>query len=433
VKRIFFYPLIFILSVGIAYDLLSTWRGVSLLKPPYPSEERFLRALRFAPSNPDPFYGLSLFYQWDFRSMDLEKSLVYIREAIKRNPLEQTYWTNLAKVHQRLGEKKAFERALENAILVNPRSYQGRWVVGNLFLQGEDVSKALPHFSYLLRHYPEQSSLVYDVWLKVVDEPEFILEKLVPEDPSSLKSYLCYLYENNDSASAKKVWKRRAALGQKVDRSETLRHIDFLISRNEFNEAMEVWKARAREEGFSTPTDGNLITNGGFEEEKILGGGFDWKIAEVKGARVAFDRSVAFEGNSSMRITFDGKENVDFHHLHQIVLLKPNTDYSLKAHIRTKEVSTKSGPKIEIHGIGSPFHASSESVIGDNAWKELSVAFRTAPQSQAGVVRVRREKTDKFDRLISGTVWIDNVRLTERPSPFPSPQRGEDGGEGAKD
>jgi hypothetical protein len=169
-----------------------------------------------------------------------------------------------------------------------------------------------------------------------------------------------------------------------------------------------------REEGLSIPTDGNLITNGSFENEKIIGGGFDWKIANVKGAKVAFDRSVSFEGNRSIKITFDVKENVDFHHVHQIVLLKPNTDYSLKAYIRTKEVTTKSGPKIEVYGIGSTFHSFSESVVGDNAWKELSVTFRTTLQSQAGVVRVRREKTDKFDRLISGTVWIDNVRLTER-------------------
>ena len=162
------------------------------------------------------------------------------------------------------------------------------------------------------------------------------------------------------------------------------------------------------------PTDGNGITNGSFENEKILGGGFDWKIAGVKGAKVGFDRSVACEGKSSIRITFDGKENVDFHHVYQIVLLKPNTDYLLKAYIKTQEVTTKSGLKIEVYGIGSAFHGSSESVVGDNDWKELTVTFRTTPQSQAGVVRVRREKTDKFDRLISGTVWIDDVRLTER-------------------
>ncbi len=412
-KKLVFCSLVFILCTGLAYDLLSTWRGVSLLTRANPSEEIFLKALRFTPSNPVPFHGLSLFYQWDFRSTDLRKSLSHVHQAIGRNPLEQTYWINLAKIHQRLGETQRFERALQNAIFVNPTHYQGRWIAGNLFLQEEDIPRALSQFSYLLHHYPEQSSLVYEVWSKVVGDPDFLLENLIQGDPSRLRTYLSYLYENNDVESAKKVWHKRASLGQKANREETLGHIDFLISRNEFDEAMEVWKTKLQEEGFPAPSDGNLINNGSFEKEKILGGGFDWKIADLKGARVAFDRSVAFEGKTSIKITFDGKENVDFFHIQQIVLLKPNTDYLLKALIKTKDVTTKNGPKIEVYGIGPAFYGSSESVVGENAWKEISVAFRTAPQSHAGVVRVRREKTDKFDRLISGIFWIDHVRLTE--------------------
>lgn len=412
-KRIFFYLLLFpITSLGLAYDILSTWRGVYLFQA-HPSEEVFQKGLRLVPQNPDPFYGLALFYQWDIRNVDLKKSLHYLRQAIERNPLEQGYWINLAKVLQRMEEKKDFERALKNAILVYPTSYQGRWVTGNLLLQQEAPEEALPHFSYILKHYPEQSSLVYDVWLKVVNDSDFILERLVPKDPASHSRYLSYLYEMSDNESAKKVWNRKMALGYKSDRSETLRHIAFLISHGEGDEAFEVWKAILQEEGLPVPSDGNLITNGGYEEEKILGGGFDWKIENVSGAKVTIDRSVAFGGKSSLKITFDGKENVDFCHVSQYLSLKPNTNYLLRAYMKTKTVTTKSGPKIEIYGVGPAFYGASEFLIGDNEWKELSIAFRTPAQSRAGIVRVRREKTPKFDRFISGTVWLDNVELTE--------------------
>jgi hypothetical protein len=84
--------------------------------------------------------------------------------------------------------------------------------------------------------------------------------------------------------------------------------------------------------------------------------------------------------------------------------------------MKTKAITTKSGLKIEISGLGPSFYGASESLIGDNGWKELTVAFRTPPQSQGAVVRVRREKTDKFDRYISGTVWIDDVQLKEQKS-----------------
>lgn len=411
-RRIFFYLLIIILSCGVAYDILLQWKGVYLFQS-QPSEKEFLKALRFAPLHPGPFYGLSLFHQWDIQHIDLRKSLDYMGQAIERNILEQVYWINLAKIYQRSGEKKAFEEALGNAILVFPTGFEGRWATGTLLLQEGTLEKALPHFAYILRHYPEQSSLVYDVWLKVTDDADFILGELVPEEHACLRYYLSYLYGLGDGESAKKVWKRMNSLGHKVDRDEALRHIEFLIARGETDEAFEVWKVRLQEEGLPIPFDGNLITNGRFEKEEILGGGFDWKIGNVSGAKVSFDPSVAFEGKSSLKIIFDGKENVDFHHVYQLVPLKPDTDYLLRAYMKTKAVSTKSGPKIEVYGIGSAFHGSSEPLIGDNEWKELKVAFRTSTQSLGGVVRVRREKTDKFDRFISGTVWIDHVQLTE--------------------
>ena len=411
-KRLFFSILILILSSIAVYYILSFWKGISLYQSSL-SRETLLKAIRTIPSNPDPYYRLGLFYQWDMLNMDLRESLKYLKEGIRRNPLEQEYWLNVARIYARMGESQASERALENGVLVFPTGYQGRWVSGNLLLQREDIEKALPHFSYILANYPNQTSLVYDVLRKTIPDSDFILEKLVPKDPSSLKQYLSYLYEVGDKESAQKAWGEKGSFGYQADRKETLRHIEFLISRGDGNEAFKVWKARLQEEGISI-SDSDLITNGGFEKEKILGGGFDWKIEKVPGTEISFDPSIAFEGKSSLKIVFNGKENVDFRHVYQFVPLKPDTEYILKANMKSQRVTTKSGLKIEIIGIGSAFNKTSEPLIGDNEWKEVVVTFRTPAQSQVGMVRVRRDKTDKFDRYLSGTVWIDNVSLKEK-------------------
>jgi Tfp pilus assembly protein PilF len=412
-KKIFFPVLAVVASLAAGYSIINIWRGISLY-PVSLSEENLLRATRLAPSNPDPYYRLGLFYQWDIRHMDLRESAQYFRKAIERNPLEQEYWLNLAKICQRTGERTASEGALENAVTVFPTSYRGRWVSGNLLLLQGDFEKALPHFSYLLAHYPNQSSTVYDVLEKAASDSDFVLERIVPKDPSSFRQYLSYLYETGDKDSVRKAWAKRFSFGYQADREQTLRHIEFLISRGELNEAFQVWKARLQEEGLSPFSDSNLITNGDFEKDQILGGGFDWKIEKVPGAEVSFDPSVAFEGKRSLKIVFNGKENVDFYHVYQFVPLKSNADYVLKANMKTQAVTTKSGLKIEVSGVGPTFYGVSETLTGDNEWRELIVTFRTLTQSQGGLVRIRREKTDKFDRFISGTVWIDNVSLIEK-------------------
>ena len=411
-KRLLFSLLILVASAFVGYHILCIWRGVALSQKAY-TRESLLEAARIDPSNPDPFHKLGLFYQWDLLQVDLKEAAKYFRKAIERNPLEQEYWLNLARIFQRMGESGASERALENAILVFPTSYRGRWVAGNLLLQRGELERALPHFSYILSNYPNQSSLVYDIWLKTVDDPDFILERLIPGDPSSLNQYLAYLYGAGDMESAIKAWAKLASLGYKADRREIIRHIDFLISRGELSGAAHIWEAKLREEGLPVPPDGNAVTNGGFERGAILGGGFNWKVGTIAGAEVSFDHTVAFEGRSSLRIAFNGKENLDFHHVYQYVVLKPSTHYLLKAHMKTEAVTTKSGLKIEIVGLGPALHRASESLTGDNGWKELTVPFRTPAHSQGGMIRVRRERTDKFDRFIAGTVWVDNVQIRE--------------------
>jgi hypothetical protein len=263
-------------------------------------------------------------------------------------------------------------------------------------------------------HYPDQSNQVYDVWRQITRDSDFAMERLVPKDAPAFYRYLNYLYEEDDGKEIKKAWARKVFLRLPGERKETLRYVDFLISQGELTEAFDAWKTGLREEGISLPADDNLVTNGGFEKEEILGAGFDWRIRSVEGGRVSFDRSTSFEGGQSLQIQFTGKENVDFHHVDQFVAWRPDTDYLLKAYMRTKGVTTKSGVKIEVAGMGTNFYKGSDPFIGDRDWQEIILPFRTPAQSQGGLIRIRRDKTDKFDRFISGTVWIDNVSLKEK-------------------
>ncbi len=412
-KRLSFSILIFIILLYAGYQIVSIWRGVTFYQSGL-SIENLLKAASKVPSNPDPLFRLSLFYQWDIRNIDLKKSVQYLLEAIEKNPLEQEYWLNLARIYRRMGEPQASEKALENALLVFPTAYQGRWVSGNLFLQEGTLEKAIPHFSYILEHYPNQSSLVYEVLGKAINDSDYLLEHIVPKSALSFKQYLAYLYERGDQESAQKAWERKRSYGYQPDRKETLQHIEFLIARKEIREAFQVWKARLQEEELPSPSGSNLLTNGGFEQEKILGGGFDWKINKVPGVEVSFDSSTAWEGKRSLKMVFNGKENVDFYHVYQYVPLRPDTEYVLTAYMKTQAITTKSGLKVEILGVGSAFYKASDPLFGDNEWRELTIALRTPAPSQGGLVRIRREKTEKFDRYISGTVWIDHISLKER-------------------
>ncbi|MFB3887572.1 MAG: tetratricopeptide repeat protein [Thermodesulfobacteriota bacterium] len=412
-KKLLLPLLIILFSAAVSYPVLSIWRASSL-SAGNPSKEYLLKATRLHSFNSDPYYKLGLLYQWEIGHIDLQESLRCFKEAIARNPLEQEFYLNLAKVLQRRGEAEAAENALEKAILVFPNGYQGRWVTGTLLLQEGSLEKALPHFTYILENYPNQSDMVYDVLLKAIRDTGFILEKVVPRDASSMNQYVNYLYEIEDLDSAKKVWRRKASWKIKNTRPETLRHIDFLIGHGDLIEAYQVWKIQLREEGLSASSDGNLVVNGSFEKKETLGSGFDWKWLEVAGAETSIDDSLALDGIHSLKIAFDGKENVDFYHAYQFVPLDPNREYALNAYMKTRGITTRSGLGIEVIGVGAPLQVASEFLTGDNGWKKMIIPFRTPPGSQGVLVRIRRAKTDKLNRLISGTAWLDEVSITAK-------------------
>lgn len=395
------------------YFILRAWKGVHLLQAS-PSKENFLRTIRLIPSSPDPYYRMSLFHEWEMKSIDPEESLRFLNEAIERNPFEQRYWLNLAQLLHLKGEKKGSEQALEKAISVFPTGYRGRWVSGTLLLQQGSFEKAFPHFTYILSYYPNRSRLVYEIASRAIDDKDLLIERLVPKDPSSINRYIGYLCEKGDHESAKKAWQKKVSYGFKSGRGETIRYIEFLIGKGELNEGFEAWKEALREEGLTIPADGNLVTNGGFELEKLLGGGFDWKIGKVKGAEISFDSSVALEGKRSLKIAFDGKENVNFYHVHQYVPLRPETEYLLRTSMKSDKITTRSGVKIEIIGIGPRLYSTSEPVTGTREWNEMTLTFKTPAGSKGGLVRVRREETQKLDRFIGGTVWIDDFQLREK-------------------
>jgi hypothetical protein len=408
--------LILILVIGVAsltgIHILNLWRGVSHSRRAF-NQDQLLLAAQIDLDNPDPFYQLSVLHQWDLRHMDLRKSNDYLRQAIKRTPLQQDYWLHLAMIFQNMDQMEDSERALEKALFVFPSGYRGRWIAGSLLLQQGAPEKALPHFSYILAHYPDESRSIYDLWQVVAKDSNFILEKLIPKDYASLRQYLIYLYEEREMEKAQKVWKRIESLGYQPDQKDTIRHIKFLISQGELKEAFQVWRTQVAVEEASIPADGNLVNNPGFEIEKSLGSGFDWTIDQTPGAAVSIDHSVAFEGKSSLKILFNGRENNDFYHVYQWIPWKPHTDYYLKVHMKTEGMTTQSGPKMEVSGIDSALYGASASLTGDNDWKELRMAFRTPTQSQGGLLRVTRQKAKNSDRSISGTVWIDDVRLFE--------------------
>src|SRR3989304_5963984 len=233
------------------------------------------------------------------------------------------------------------------------------------------------------------------------NDVELSIKKALPGGPAGglepMAGYRSFLMKINNTEGAKTLWKAFAGGGD-IDSNVRTEYIDYLISSGEMDDAEEEWRRYKGMAGKSS----NLVWNGGFEED-ISNGGFDWKMERVKGVDAGGDKMVFFKGERCLRIELDGKHNVAFHHAYQMVPLEPGTEYTLRANIKTEDITTTSGIFIHLDGInGCNLSMHTETLVGTNAWKELNVGFTAPPDCTGGGGILRRLRRGKIHKPIRG-------------------------------
>lgn len=93
----------------------------------------------------------------------------------------------------------------------------------------------------------------------------------------------------------------------------------------------------------------------------------------------------------------------------------PTRDTGLPVYMRAEGVTAESGPRFQIF---DPYDAgkgllATKNVIGTSEWAEQRLECKTAADPRLLLIRIARPPSGKFDNKITGTVWIDGVRLTE--------------------
>jgi hypothetical protein len=83
--------------------------------------------------------------------------------------------------------------------------------------------------------------------------------------------------------------------------------------------------------------------------------------------------------------------------------------------MKTKDITTDSGPRLEVcdaYNAAALDKFTDDSTGTSDGWTPLILDFTTGPKTELIVVRLVRLPSKKFDNLISGKVWLDDVLLT---------------------
>ncbi len=375
------------------------------------------KGLALDPDNPALHDRLSQLFGDSLGLPNLAESVRQARRATVLNPNKSDYWLNLASACESVHDNACADQAVQRALVLSPVVPLVWWEAGNYYLRANQPKETFPCFHHLLALSPDYAAPTFDLTLHTYGDSMMILANIVGEgkDPRLALAFANFMSAKNDFDSAHQAWTRIASGGASFPFVAIQPYLESLLSHGRYQDAHAVWVYLERRGVIAKPTDseqGNLVFNGGFEQPP-LGAGFDWRSLPSLYFSVDFADASAYEGTHCLRVDFPVSQNDDFAVAYQILPAAASQVYTLAACVRSRDITSDSGPRLRVTDPGCPscLNAWTDTTVGSTPWHTVTLKFATGPQTQAVRVSVWRPRSRTFPMDISGSFWVDNVSV----------------------
>jgi tetratricopeptide (TPR) repeat protein len=365
------------------------------------------------PQFPDALAQLMRFYSENPNPAPLVR---LCETAVRLSPNDAHYWADLGSAYDWAGRPNDALHAFERARELFPNSPDINWSLANFYVRAGRLDDSLPLLQRILASSVFDQNQVFSLATRATANADVVIKEVLPAHPPFLENYFNFLIASNNLDAAKTVWSRLLESKQPFDLTYGVSYVNALIQHPDVDAASEVWSqlvARFPKEMNPRLTSPNLVTNGNFVLP-ILNGGFDWRVFPIEGATVSVLPANPDTGGS-LQIEFDGAHNVDYAHVLQFIRVEPKTRYAFTGEIRTRGVTTDSGPRFQIFDPQDMAHlfVSSENRIGTSDWWNEKLSFQTGAATRIVILRVVRPASSKFDNQLAGDVWIRHISIME--------------------
>lgn len=412
---------VYLRSLAVLSLLLAiAWIGktyVAHLVARSPSVADYKLAIKLDPNNAEYHLLLGRLYEYSPTNEDSRLAIAEFRRAAELSPYDPQPWINLAAAAGFEGDVAGAERFLQVADRLAPHLPSYQWPIANFYLLHGNNEQAFLHFKVVLAATRKYDSLIFSTAWKASGDANDILHGLIPEDLPAEFSYLSFLMGRHRYAECRPLWGRIIAGKSNFPAEKASDYIDGLIRAQEPEGAYQAWTELERKGivRYATPDPpGNLVTNGDFED-RMLNMGFDWQVSPTDGVFAGLDTSNYRSPNHALLVEFSGRQNLHYRDVFQYIPVQPSTAYRLRAFMKTKGITSDSGPRLEIRDAYDPnaLDELTPSMTGDSlGWTPILLDFKTGRKTVLLILSLTRLPGHKFDNSIAGKVWLDDVQLT---------------------
>jgi hypothetical protein len=210
-------------------------------------------------------------------------------------------------------------------------------------------------------------------------------------------------------------------VGEPQDEGEsTLLHqtISALLTAEKFSDAYSAWAATHALTSKDAERGPGQLLNGNFVEPIMQDDpGFGWQLMVVPNVSASIDPAGPSPATRSICLQFTGDNPLRSQLLYQLILVQPNSRYSLSFVARAENLVSGGPPVIlalDASGKATRILSQSEPLsAGTNGWTPYKVDFATDQNTLAVVIALRRLACEQSPCPIFGKLWLSGFSLTK--------------------
>lgn len=334
------------------------------------------------------------------------------QRALVNDPASAYAWANLAEVERDAGNLDKAKYCFQHAIAAGPFNPAILFRAANFAFLTGDREATMHDLSIILRNpellqYFEPAFLTYSRLDVPITE---LLDKGIPPVTQTAEQFLAFWMQGNQVPEAKATWDWMTKHSLTTEKSGGT-YITFLVRNNDIDAAAREWR-RANPKSSSNYQILNWVFNNGFEMEPKLGP-FDWHIETTPDVEATRVQDVSRDGQWSVKLSFDGKENVDYHGVYEQTVISPG-QWRLQGFLKLDGITTDQGISVRVFDPqnSARLDVHTDPLTGTTGWTEVERAFAVGPATKLVQIEIMRAPSRKFDNKISGRVWVDSLDLS---------------------
>ena len=385
------------------------------------SPDALQKAMIWDPANPVYPAALANLVHLYGRSPDPDEVIRLYQTAARLSSFDASYIADLAQANDWAGRTDVALPLFQRTQQLFPNSPDINWKIANFYIRSGNSADALPALKKTLSSSVIEKNQIFTLSDRAGINSITVVDRLLPPNVPAYFAYLNFEAQRGNFFAAQETWNRLLSLNSPFELKEAFPFLDALISARQLDSASQVWSSlvsRFPDRIPSPASASNLITNGNLQAD-ILNGAFDWRAFPVSGVAVTQDSPGPSPDARSLRVEFDGTQNLYYGSVLQFVPVRPRTKYTFSAFTRSQAITTDAGVGIQISDgyDTNKILGSTEPLIGTTPWSAQSFSFETPRETRLLIVRIVRSPSQKLDNRIAGAFWISRVSLTLPPAP----------------